>query len=100
MRFPLPPTDSPVIDKNGMMTHEWAQYHANLHLQNKTNLSDDGFWIPKVTPEQITELEKQYLDPENTDVNPKYNQAQHVYNTQTNKHMLNENGTFKTIVTS
>jgi hypothetical protein len=97
MNFPVPPLHAAVIDANGMCTTEWAQYYSNLHLQQKINLPDDGFWIPKVTADQRAEIEKEYLDDKNTIPNPKYNQGQHVVDVASGEHYLNIAGTFKKV---
>jgi hypothetical protein len=97
MRVPVAPVHAPIVDANGMITPEWSQYHDNLHIQLNYHLPEDGSIIPSVDNAQITEMEKEFLDPDNTIPNPKFKQTKHVYNTETKKYMLNVDGVFKDI---
>ena len=94
------PVNVPVIDENNMITTEWSHYFANHAIQTTHNFPEDGTLTKEITPAQIAEIEKEFLDTEQTIKNPKFNLGQLVTNSSTKLPMINVNGTFKTITTT
>lgn len=97
MKTAVPPVKSKMIDENGMLTKEWAQWFADDEHQKTFHFPEDGNIQATVSSDDIAQMEKEFIDAENTIRNPKFKQAKLVYNRDTNSYMLNVNGVFKTI---
>jgi hypothetical protein len=80
--------DSQVIDSNGFLTTQWKQIFMLLFSELQNNAGNEGIFIPQQSNANITLL---------TGTN---STGSIVYNTDTNKAMVSENGTFKTIQTT
>ncbi len=87
MNIQSPPLNDPLVDKNGRITSEWIPFMSVLFQQLQSNLSDDGYVLPKNTAAQIAVIE------------PKIQPAI-LYNTTTNQPMIKVGNVFKTITTS
>lgn len=48
--------DSPLVDKNGMLTPEWATTFAVLFTEMQNNLSDEGINLPRQPTVNIDQL--------------------------------------------
>ena len=79
--------NSKVIGDNGFLTPEWQQILMQLFTELQQKVSEEGFILPIQSSSNIGILN-------NID-----SLAAIIYNEDTNKAMLNENGTFKTIQT-
>jgi len=79
--------DMQIVNQDGYLTDSAKQMFSQLFSQLQTNLSDEGILIPQQSATNITVLD-----------NIKSKGAI-IYNTNTNKAMVNENGSFKTIQT-
>ena len=80
--------DAQITDKNGFLTDVWRQLFTQLLTELQLNFSNEGFIIPKQTSSNITVLNGM-----------KYIGAL-VYNEDTNKLMININGTFVDVQTA
>jgi hypothetical protein len=79
--------DMQIVNEQGYLTDDAKQMFNQLFSQLQTNLSAEGIFLPQQDATNITVLD-----------NIKSNSAI-IYNTTTNKAMVNENGSFKTIQT-
>jgi hypothetical protein len=77
-----------VVDENGMLTDSWRHLFEQLFGVLQQNLSDESIVTPSQPTANITQLNV-----------PEYSGGL-VYNSDTNKLMVNENGTFKTVQTT
>jgi hypothetical protein len=75
-----------VVDENGYLTSQWQLLFAQLFTQLQSNLSDEGYILPKLTDSQVTTL------------NPVSTSGALIYNSTNNNGMININGVFKKIV--
>lgn len=87
MIVPNVPNDRRVVDKDGMLTEVWASFFSNLITQMTINLSDEGYVLPAQSTANIAILDVPQ------------NQSRILWNTDTEKAMVNNDGTFKEIVT-
>jgi hypothetical protein len=97
MHVPVAPISSKLVNEKGMLTDAWLQYFSSIESQLKFHLPDDGAIQSTVTNSQVSSMQNEFLDAENTVPNPKYKQTKLVYNKDTNAYMVNVNGVFKTI---
>jgi hypothetical protein len=79
--------DSQVIDDSGNLTPIWKQVFMQLFSALQINLGPEGFFLPQQDDTNIVIL------------NNIKSLGSIIYNTTTNKAMINENGSFKTIQT-
>lgn len=76
------------VDRNGHLTDAWRQILTQLFTEMQASVSNQGFVTPSKPTSEIIDLSA--VMPSGTVI----------YNGQTHKGMLSENGVFKTIVTS
>ena len=79
--------DTQVIDENGYLTPTWKQIFMQLFSVLQMNVGPEGFFLPQQDNTNIAAL------------NNIRSLGAILYNTTTNKGMINENGAFKTIQT-
>jgi len=80
--------DTQVINKDGYLTPSWKQILAQLFTELQLNLSDEGIIMPQQTTANITQLNiSKYI-------------GGLVYNSDTDKGMINIAGTYKNIITA
>lgn len=84
MKIPNIPNTN-IIDDSKMLSQVWLAFFQNLITQIRLNLSDSGYIVPFLDDSQITALS-------NTD-----NIGKIVYNTTTQRMMINNSGTFQNI---
>jgi len=48
---------TPIADKNGNLTPEWANIMTQLLTELQLNVSNEGYKLPQLTQSQITELQ-------------------------------------------
>jgi hypothetical protein len=84
MKIPNVPVDN-ITDSEGKITDAWSSFFQNLITQMTLNLSDEGYRVPYLTDDQITQLNT--AKSENTIV----------YNTTTQRMMINNSGTYENI---
>jgi len=87
MMIPNFPHTDRIADEKGMITEEWKEYHLQLNTILQRSLSNEGFQNPGLI---ATDIAKLTASPNGTTL----------YNLTTNKGMIKEAGTFKTITTS
>lgn len=87
MEVPNIPNDRKIVDSDGNLTEVWASFFSNLTTQMNDDLSDEGFVLPSLSGSDIAIL----------DVDQ--NKSRILWNTDTEKAMVNNDGTFKEIVT-
>ena len=85
--FPNLPRTKQLVDKDGMLTEPWQWYFSQLNRALQNTFTPEGFNLPPQTADNIALL----TNSESGSV---------LYNSTTNKGMINENGTWKTITTS
>lgn len=76
-----------IVDKDGKPTSEFLLFFSSFINQLQTNLSNEGYKLPKQSTAIITQL------------NTVKSEANLIYDNQLKKGFLNENGVFKEIVT-
>lgn len=76
-----------MVQEDGNLHPSWQQWFQQLVTVIQNNLSPNGFTLPQQPTTTITLL------------NTAASKGVIIYNETTDKGMLNENGTFKTIVT-
>lgn len=86
MRIPNVPIDK-LSSTDGRISPTWAAYFQNLMTQMRLNLSDEGYVAPSLTSAEISQIN-------NTD-----NVGKILYNTTTQRMMINNSGTFENILT-
>jgi hypothetical protein len=86
MRIPNVPTTR-IVDKEGIVTPQWAAFLRNLITQLRLNVSDEGYVFPFLTNAEVLQLN-------NTD-----NIGKILYNSTTQQMMVNNTGTFEVIDT-
>jgi hypothetical protein len=84
MRIPNVPQAQLSMPDGGINTI-WASFFQNLITQMRLNLSDEGYVVPFKTDDEILQLN-------NTD-----NVGKILYNTTTQRMMINNSGTFENI---
>jgi len=84
MKIPNVPNTN-IIDSNKGMSLTWLAFFQNLITQMRLNLSDAGYVVPFLTDSEITDLST-------TD-----NVGRIVYNTTTERMMVNNSGTFQNV---
>lgn len=84
--IPNIPTTKMVME-DGNPHPAWSQWFQQLVTVIQNNLSPNGFTLPQQPTTTITQL------------NTQESKGVIIYNETTDKGMINENGTFKTIVT-
>ncbi len=77
----------PMVTKDENPTTEWKMFFSQLVQAMQAALSNEGFQLPPQTAANIAKLT---ASPDGTQI----------YNSDSKKGMLKENGTFKTIVTT
>jgi hypothetical protein len=87
MNVPSVPNDRKVVDENGNLTEVWASFFSNLITQLNDNLSDEGYVLPSQNSANIAIL--------STDGN----KSRILWNSDTEKAMVNNDGTFAEIDT-
>jgi len=87
MIVPNMPNDRKVVDDNGVLTEVWASFFSNLIIELGFNISDEGVLFPKHNSAIIASL------------GVDENKGRAIWNTDTEKAMVNNDGTFKEIVT-
>ena len=88
MNIPNIPNDRRVVDKNGMLTGVWASFFSNLITQLYSNLSSEGYVLPRQSSSNISLL------------NVPENQSRILWNEDTERAMVNNDGEFKEILTT
>lgn len=88
MNIPSFVTDLFVDKKTGMLIPEWSSVLTQLITELQTNLNNEGYKLPQLIQADIDQL----LDGD-------ISTARILYNSTTQKGMINENGTWKTIQT-
>lgn len=73
--------------QNGVITDQWSAFLQNLITNLRINLSDDGYVVPFRTNDEILQL------------NTTDNVGRILYNTTTERMMINNTGTFEEIET-
>jgi hypothetical protein len=76
------------VDDDGRLTPQANLFFSELVTLFQQNLSDEGYQLPKQNAGTILQL------------NTALSTSGIIYNTSTNKAMVCENGTYKTITTS
>jgi hypothetical protein len=84
MKIPNVPSEN-IVDSSGKITNVWQSFFQNLVTQLSVNLNDEGYVNPSLTDAQILELNT----PESIN--------RIVYNTTTQRTMINNSGTFENI---
>jgi hypothetical protein len=84
MKIPNVPNVN-IINEDKGLSHTWMAFFQNLITQMRLNLSDAGYIVPFLDDTQITALST-------TD-----NVGRIVYNTTTQRMMINNSGTFQNI---
>lgn len=84
MKIPNVPNTN-IVNSNNSLSLTWLSFFQNLITQMRLNLSDAGYVVPFLTDAQITDLST-------TD-----NVGRIVYNTTTERMMVNNSGTFQNI---
>jgi len=87
MIIPNIPNDRKIVDDNGMITEVWASFFSNLITQLSQNLSDEGYVLPSQSAANIATL------------STNDNKSRIIWNIDTEKAMVNNDGTFKEIQT-
>lgn len=87
MIVPNIPNDRKIIDSDGMITEVWASFFSNLITQLNLNFSVEGYALPTQSAANILLL----------DTNK--SKSRIIWNKDTEKAMVNNDGTFKEIVT-
>jgi len=80
--------DANIVDKSGNLTPTWKQIFINLFSELQGKASDDGIVAPPHTNSTIPIISSEEK------------QGAIVYNTDTHKLMINENGVYKTVTTT
>lgn len=80
--------DTQIVDKEGHLTDGWRAIFIELFSVLGDNLSDEGF---RISTQNGTDIET---------IKPKAHHGTVIYNSTTNKLMVNEEGTFKTVTTT
>jgi hypothetical protein len=86
MRIPNVPIDK-LSSTDGRISPTWAAYFQNLMTQMRLNLSDEGYVVPSLTSAEIAQI------------NNTANVGKILYNTTTQRMMINNSGTFENILT-
>ena len=87
MNIPNVPNDRKVVDDNGSITDVWAAFFSSLVDELNGNLSDEGFVLPQQNSINIGLLSNSI------------NKSRILWNSDTEKAMVNNDGTFKEILT-
>jgi hypothetical protein len=87
MQIPNVPT-AKLVGKDGFITEEWNAYFSNLSTLLSQNLSDEGYAFPPQSNDNVLQL------------NTVDSSRRIIYNADIEKMMLNNDGTFKEILTS
>lgn len=74
-----------IVDSSGNITNVWQSFFQNLVTQLSINLNDEGYSVPSLTDAQIIDL------------NTTESINKIVYNTTTQRMMINNSGTFENI---
>lgn len=80
--------DIKVVDEKGYFTPEWREIMNTLFTQMQNNLSEEGIQLPLQDDTNVGLL------------NNSKSKARLLYNSDTNKAIVNINGTYKEILTT
>ena len=84
MRIPNVPNVN-IINSDKGLSHTWLSFFQNLITQMRLNLSDAGYVVPFLEDSQITDLGTSETI------------GRIIYNTTTQRMMINNSGTFQNI---
>lgn len=87
MEIPNIPNDRTIVDKDGKLTDMWASFFSNLITELNFNLSNEGYILPSLGSDDIATLS---VDG---------NKSRILWDSDIEKAMVNNDGTFKEIVT-
>ncbi len=85
MKFPTPLVGMQLVDKDGKLTSEGVHFFSLLLQPLQTNLSDEGVIVPTQPNENILKL------------NTSQSVGRIIFNTTTNRLMMNNNGTYQNV---
>lgn len=87
MKIPSLPNDRKIVDDKGYLTDIWANFLSNLITVLNENLSNEGFILPSQNAANIAKL------------NSGTNKSRILWNSTLQKAVVNNDGTFKEIIT-
>jgi len=87
LNHPIIRTIEKVVDENGHFTPVWKETLSSLFQQLQKNYSEEGLFVPQQNSANVTRLETSK------------SKSSFLYNHETDKMLVNINGTYKEIQT-